>query len=48
MDLNRAVVHGRLTTNPSLHYTDRGIAVTRFPIACERKFLGRDGEKQVD
>ncbi|SDJ18538.1 single-stranded DNA-binding protein [Alteribacillus bidgolensis] len=48
MDLNRTVVHGRLTVHPSLNYTSTNIAVTRFPIACERKFVGHDGSKQVD
>ncbi|WP_240377275.1 single-stranded DNA-binding protein [Bacillus piscicola] len=48
MDMNRCIVHGRLTVHPQLHYTKQGIAVVRFPIACERPFTGKNGEKQVD
>lgn len=48
MDINRCVVHGRLTVEPTLHYLPNDIAVVRFPIATERAFTGKNGDKQVD
>lgn len=45
--INRTVLVGRLTKDPELKYTQTGIAVTRFTIACNRAFKN-DGEQQAD
>lgn len=46
--LNRVVLIGRLTRDPELRYTSTGIAVTRFTVACDRKFTNQDGEREAD
>ncbi len=45
--INRTVLVGRLTKDPELKYTQSGIAVTRFTVACNRAFKN-DGEQQAD
>lgn len=45
--INRVVLVGRLTKDPELKYTQSGIPVTRFTIACNRAFKN-DGEQQAD
>lgn len=46
--LNRISIMGRLTAPPELKYTQSGIAVCTFSIACERDFKSENGEKQTD
>lgn len=46
--INRVVLVGRLTRDPEMKYTQSGIAVTRFTLACERPFTGQDGKKEAD
>ncbi|WP_051302505.1 single-stranded DNA-binding protein [Salibacterium aidingense] len=49
MDINRFVLHGRLTVPPELRYTEKSIAMVRFPIACERPYqASSEGGKKVD
>lgn len=46
--INRVVLVGRLTKDPDLKYTQSGIAVCRFTLACNRPFKSGDGEQQAD
>lgn len=46
--INRTVLVGRLTRDPELRYTQSGIAVANFTLACDRPFTGQDGKKEVD
>lgn len=46
--INRVVLVGRLTKDPSLSYTQSGIAVCRFTLACNRPFKSESGEQQAD
>ncbi|WP_336822972.1 single-stranded DNA-binding protein [Sporosarcina sp. USHLN248] len=46
--INRTVLVGRLTKDPTLSYTQSGIAVCRFTLACNRPFKSGDGEQQAD
>lgn len=46
--INRWVGVGRLTKSPELKYTQSGIAVCRFTLACNRPFKGQDGKNEAD
>jgi len=46
--LNRIVLIGRLTKDPSLRYTSNGTPVCNFTLAVERNYTNRDGDKDVD
>lgn len=46
--INRVVLVGRLTRDPEMRYTQSGIAVTRFTLACDRPFTGQEGKKETD
>ncbi len=46
--LNQVVLIGRLTKDPTLNYTGQGNPVANFPLAVERNFKNRDGERDVD
>lgn len=46
--INRVILVGRLTRDPELRYTQSGIAVCRFTLACDRPFTGQDGKKEAD
>jgi single-strand DNA-binding protein len=46
--LNRIILIGRLTKDPSLRYTGNGTPVCNFRIACERNYTNRDGDRDVD
>lgn len=49
MSLNRSILIGRLTADPSLRYTPAGVAVTTFTLAVDRAFTGGQGkEKETD
>lgn len=48
MSLNRVVLVGRLTKDPDLRYTQSGIAVANFTVACNRPFKDQNGEQQAD
>ncbi|WP_214854931.1 single-stranded DNA-binding protein [Exiguobacterium sp. s130] len=45
--INRVVLVGRLTRDPEMKYTQSGIAVTRFTLACDRQFT-QDGKRETD
>lgn len=46
--INRVILVGRLTKDPDLKYTQSGIAVCRFTLACNRPFKSGEGEQQAD
>lgn len=46
--INRVVLVGRLVREPEMRYTQSGIAVTRFTLACDRPFTGQEGKKEAD
>lgn len=46
--INRVVLVGRLTKDVDLKYTQSGIAVARFTLACNRPFKSEGGEQQAD
>ena len=45
---NKVFLIGRLTRDPEQRYTPSGIAVSRFTIAINRSFKGKDGESEAD
>ena len=45
--LNRSVIVGRLTQDPSLRYTPNGVAVSNFTIAVNRPFA-KEGQQDAD
>ena len=46
--LNKAILMGRLTSDPELRSTPQNRTVASFTIACERDFKGPNGERQTD
>lgn len=46
--LNRIVLIGRLTADPTLRYTPNGKAVTSFTLAVDRQFKNQQGEREAD
>jgi len=46
--LNRVVLIGRLTDDPTLRYTQTGVPVTTFRIAVDRPFTNQQGERETD
>jgi len=48
IDLNRVLLAGRLTRDPELRYTSSGTAVATLPLAVNRRYKSRDGEKKED
>lgn len=46
--INRCVLVGRLTADPSLRYTPSGVAVTTFTLAVNRQFSNNEGEREAD
>src|SRR5712692_9785861 len=46
MNLNKAMLIGRLTRDPEMRYTQSGTAMTRFGLATNRYGTGADGERK--
>lgn len=46
--LNQVILIGRLTRDPTLNYTGQGRPVANFPLAIERNFKNKNGERDVD
>jgi single-strand DNA-binding protein len=46
--INRWVGVGRLTKQPELKYSQSGVAVCRFTVACNRPFSNQDGNREAD
>ena len=48
-NLNKAIIGGRLTSDPELKTTPSGLSVTTFTIAVNRRFVSQNGnEPQAD
>ncbi|MBI2932202.1 MAG: single-stranded DNA-binding protein [Planctomycetes bacterium] len=45
-NLNKVLLIGNLTRDPELRYTPAGAAICEFAIAVNRKFTGKNGEKE--
>lgn len=45
---NKWIGMGRLTADPELKQTTSGISVCKFTVAVDRKYKGKDSEKQTD
>jgi single-strand DNA-binding protein len=46
LNLNKAMLIGRLTRDPEMRYTQSGTAMTRFGLATNRYGSGPDGERK--
>lgn len=46
--MNKVLLVGRLTAKPELKYTSSNIAYTRFTLAINRTFTGKDGNRETD
>jgi single-strand DNA-binding protein len=46
--INRVILVGRLTADPSLRYTPSGVAVCSFTLAVNRPFTNQKGEREAD
>jgi single-strand DNA-binding protein len=46
--LNKVFLMGNLTRDPELRYTPNGAAVTDLPIAVNRSWTGKDGERKEE
>lgn len=46
MSVNKAILIGRLGSDPELKYTPGGQAVANFSLATNERWTGKDGEKQ--
>jgi single-strand DNA-binding protein len=46
--INRVIIVGRLTADPSLRYTAGGVAVCSFTLAVNRPFTNQKGKREAD
>lgn len=46
--MQRIVITGNLTADPTLRATQNGTSVCQFTLAVNRRFPGADGQKQTD
>ncbi|MBB1078935.1 single-stranded DNA-binding protein [Limosilactobacillus sp. STM2_1] len=46
--INRAILTGRLTSEPELKYTTSGTAVVTFNLAVNRQFKNQNGDREAD
>lgn len=46
--INRVILVGRLTKDPTLQYTPQGVAVSTFTLAVNRTFSNQQGDKEAD
>lgn len=46
--MNNVILIGRLTAAPELKTTASGNSVTSFTVAVDRRYSGKDGERQTD
>lgn len=46
--LNRIVIHGRLTRDPELRYTQSQVPVGSFTVAVDRDFSDSSGNRETD
>ena len=46
--INKVILMGRLTRDPEIRYSPAGVAVTRFTIAVDRRFVKQGEQRQAD
>lgn len=46
--MNKAIITGRLTTEPTLKATPSGVSVCSFTVAVQRRFKDQNGERGAD
>ena len=46
--LNRIIIHGRLTRDPELRYTQSQTPVASFTVAVDRDYTDQSGDRSVD
>jgi single-strand DNA-binding protein len=46
--MNRTILVGRLTKDPTLSYTPSGVPVASFTLAVNRSFTNSNGEREAD
>ena len=46
--LNKIILIGRLTADPSLRYTTSGAGVATFTLAVDRQFQNQQGQREAD
>lgn len=46
--LNRITIHGRLTSDPELRYTQSQTPVASFTVACDRDYVDQSGSRETD
>lgn len=46
--MNFAVISGNLTRDPETRTTQSGISCTNFTLAVNRRFAGKDGQRETD
>lgn len=46
--MNKVILMGRLARDPELQTTPQGTPTCRFTIAVDRRFSGKDGQRQAD
>ena len=46
--MNKVILMGRLVKDPEARTVGDGISIARFTIAVDRRFTGKDGQRQTD
>lgn len=46
--INKAILMGRLTRDPEVRYSASGVAVARFTLAVDRRFVKQGEQRQAD
>ena len=46
--INKVILMGRLTRDPEVRYSPAGVAVARFTLAVDRRFVKEGQERQTD
>lgn len=46
--MNKVILMGRLTRDVEMRQTPSGVSLARFSIAVDRRFSGKDGQRQTD
>jgi len=46
--MNKAIIMGRLSTDPELRKTESGISSCRFTVAVQEDYKNKDGSRDVD
>lgn len=46
--MNKVILMGRLTRDVEMRQTPNGVSLARFSIAVDRRYSGKDGQRQAD